>query len=76
MTFLVSAPAGGTLGVDVDELEVAPGESQVSVLRSGRAARKLAVSVQGDVGLIAAVVVKAVDEIPPPEPEPWDGGTP
>ena len=75
-TFLVHAAAGGVLVIDGEELHVAPGESQVSVVRKGREAGHFAVSARGDVALIAVAVVKVVAEIPAPEPEPWDAGAP
>jgi arylsulfatase A-like enzyme len=75
-TFLVHAGPNARLLVDGEELPVTPGESQVSVVRKAREAGRFAVSAQGDVALIAVVVAKLVAEIPPPEPEPWDAGTP
>src|SRR5262249_41778048 len=77
VTFLVSAKgSAAALLVDAEELHAAPGESQVSVVRKGREAGHLALAAHGDVSVIAVAVNKLVAEIPPPEPEPWDAGTP
>jgi arylsulfatase A-like enzyme len=78
VTFLVEgAESGAALRVNGQALPARAREDQLSlVLPSAQAARSLSLAAQGTLAVSAAVVVKSVPEIPPPAPEPWDGGVP
>ncbi len=78
VTWLVWAGAtGGVLQIGEQRWPVRPGEQQVSMVMPGRLATHFEPVTEGEVALIAFVVTSVTQEIPPPEPEPWeaDAGT-
>ena len=72
------ADPGAALTIDGQRFPLQTRDDQVSLLRSsGSSAERLSFAREGELRVVALAVVPAVDEIPPPAPEPWeaDSGT-
>jgi arylsulfatase A-like enzyme len=73
ISWSIDADPNATLQIGAQSFLCAGGPQQVS-LPLTRGQRELSVQSQGRVELGSWVVVPISAEIPPPEPEPWDGG--
>jgi len=72
LVMLVHVPAGGgVLRVGDTRHQLRAGEQQLSIGLEPGTGSTIAVRTEGELRLVAFVVVPAQDEIPPPPPEPW-----
>jgi len=67
---------GGVVHLGQDRFELPAGEPELSLALDPHRPPTLGLRTEGELRVLAFVVVPAQEEIPAPAPEPWDAGTP